>query len=88
MSATEQGLNTKRTALTHTCPAIGCSRVVKDQYLMCASHWRLVPREIRGKIWSYVKKDRARYFEAVKEAVNEVAYREGCIEPTTEGDQS
>lgn len=41
--------------LVHTCHATGCTETIKAERLMCATHWRLVPRDLQGRVWkSYV----------------------------------
>lgn len=35
----------------HTCHARGCSRAVKPELLMCATHWRQVPGTIQRAVW-------------------------------------
>jgi len=36
---------------THTCPIPGCMRRVSQDYLMCAKHWRYVPRTVQNAVW-------------------------------------
>jgi hypothetical protein len=38
--------------LPHTCHARGCSKPVKPELLMCAAHWRLVPKVIQRAVWA------------------------------------
>ena len=37
----------------HFCHARGCARPVPAQMLMCARHWRLVPREIQTLLYKH-----------------------------------
>ena len=34
------------------CPVIGCDQRIDPARLMCRTDWRLVPYEIRGRIWA------------------------------------
>lgn len=37
---------------THTCPVLGCERVVPDHLLMCAADWRRVPATLQRKVYA------------------------------------
>ena len=41
--------------MKHTCHAVGCDVAVKPELLMCAKHWRLVPRDIQQKVWRHYR---------------------------------
>jgi hypothetical protein len=41
----------KLVALPHFCHARGCKEVVPRELLMCAAHWRLVPRTLQRAVW-------------------------------------
>lgn len=36
---------------THQCPVHGCPERVGDKFLMCNTHWRMVPRKLQGDVW-------------------------------------
>lgn len=38
----------------HTCHALGCKRACPPRWLMCAWHWRKVPRELQGEVYRTV----------------------------------
>ena len=66
------------------CHADGCSVEVPPRLLMCASHWRMVPRWLKKRVWATyvvgqeVRKDpTAAYMEAQRAAVDAVATKEG-----------
>ena len=65
--------------MTHTCPAVGCTKRMPSTMLMCGKHWRLVPVPIQRRIWrSYRKGPTAHtatddYMRAVADAVKAVA---------------
>lgn len=35
---------------THKCPIEGCAKQCPDNYLMCATHWRMVPRAMQMSV--------------------------------------
>jgi hypothetical protein len=37
---------------THNCRATGCTRRIKVELLMCPFHWRLVPKELQGRVYT------------------------------------
>lgn len=41
----------KSEAILHTCPAEGCQQEVRDDRLMCWSHWKLVPKELQDAVY-------------------------------------
>lgn len=57
----------------HQCKAIGCTKIVPKQLLMCLMHWRMVPVYLRGVIYkNYRREDKesARlWLDAVHEAI-------------------
>lgn len=70
--------------MTHTCHAIDCDVVVPPRLLMCARHWRMVPRALQNTVWAtYVPGQEARkdptreYLHAARAAINAVAVKEG-----------
>lgn len=36
----------------HLCHARGCEAHVPPRYLMCARHWRMVPKPLQHAIWA------------------------------------
>lgn len=36
----------------HHCHAVGCTKEIKPELLMCLKHWRHVPREIQKRVWA------------------------------------
>lgn len=38
--------------MTHRCPVEPCTRRVPDTMLMCARHWRMVPKAIQRRVWA------------------------------------
>lgn len=40
----------------HPCVVRTCGKAVRSQYLMCGSHWRKVPGELRGEILAGAKR--------------------------------
>lgn len=37
---------------THTCPGPDCKAQVPHSMLMCARHWRQVPRPVQNRLWA------------------------------------
>jgi len=37
---------------THECPATACTREVRQDMLMCSSHWYMVPAPLRNAVWN------------------------------------
>jgi hypothetical protein len=44
-----------KVAMEHHCHAFGCKRSVPPKLLMCAGHWRRVPREIQTQVWRHYR---------------------------------
>lgn len=70
----------------HACHAIGCNVQVPPRMLMCAKHWRMVPRDLQDAVWAtYVEGQEIRkdptdaYMDAQTNAVSAVAKKEGRI---------
>lgn len=70
----------------HRCYAAGCTRTVPAQLLMCARHWRLVPKAIQKRVWAAYQNGQEQpagpaptgeYWAAVKAAVEAVIAAEG-----------
>lgn len=64
----------------HECHAKGCKKQVPPALLMCAKHWKMVPKDIQRRIWEHYQPGQERfekrptkaYFEAFREAVDAV----------------
>lgn len=74
----------------HTCHAIGCTARVPPRLLMCATHWKRVPKELQQRILAtYVPGQEQRkdptdaYMEAQRAAVQAVAEKEGKLTGTS-----
>lgn len=69
----------------HFCHARGCARPVPAQILMCAFHWRLVPRELQQLVtrhWHLFRSGKelaTEYLEVRKRAIQAVAEQEGLV---------
>lgn len=48
------------TTPTHRCPARGCTRDVRDDLLMCGSHWRMVPATAQARVYRAYDNGRGR----------------------------
>ena len=71
---------------SHPCHAIGCNEEIPPRMLFCLRHWRMVSRPLQRRVWAaYVPGQEIRkdptdaYLEVQKEAVTEVARREGRV---------
>jgi protein gp37 len=71
--------------IVHTCHARGCTVEVPPRLLMCARHWRLVPRPLQAAVWRHYRagqentKDPSRdYLQAAVAAIDAVAAREAA----------
>jgi hypothetical protein len=67
----------------HYCHARGCFVPVRPSLLMCAPHWRMVPREVQQKVLRTYRRGQEQtktpsreYIAAALEAVNCVARAE------------
>lgn len=74
--------------MSHVCHAEGCRRIVDPKLLMCARHWRMVPKDLQREVWrTYVPGQETRkdptdaYLAAYRRAVNAVAALEGRPTP-------
>jgi hypothetical protein len=69
----------------HQCAAKRCKIYVEAKFLMCSPHWRMVPVEIRHKVWATYRRGQEEtldeltedYRAAAQEAVAAVAAAEG-----------
>ncbi len=61
---------------SHACAALGCTKVIPLAWLMCRSHWFMMPLPIRRQIWATVNKMGAEYTVAVNAAIDAVAEKE------------
>ena len=71
----------------HHCHAIACERACPPECLMCSAHWRMVSRAKQRAVWASYrpgqcddKSPSARWLEAAKAAIGEVAQKEGHAE--------
>lgn len=72
-------------AAEHRCHARGCTTPVPPRLLMCARHWRMVPKDLQQRVWAHcrpgqeVTKDPTReYLEVAQAAIRAVALKEGA----------
>lgn len=70
-------------AADHHCHATGCTKAVRPELLMCARHWRMVPRALQAPVWSNYragqcddKRPSSRWIGAAKAAISFVANAE------------
>lgn len=73
-------MSEKLSSRIHHCHATGCERTVKPEYLMCPSHWRMVPIKNQIAVLKTYRVGQCNdlnpslaYCEAAREAVIEVA---------------
>ena len=74
--------NARRGWGRHVCHAEGCEIEVPPKLLMCAKHWRQVPRTIQRAIWRHYrpgqevdKAPTSEYVAVMKQAIAAVAGR-------------
>jgi len=36
----------------HRCAAVGCQHLVQPGFLMCVTHWRMVPAKLQRDVWT------------------------------------
>lgn len=41
--------------MSHECPKVGCMLTVPDHQLMCRTHWFMVPKALRSRVWETYK---------------------------------
>lgn len=72
--------------MSHHCHANDCPVITSPAMLMCARHWRMVPKAMQARVWSTFKArggvsdapgSWADYYEACADAVEYVAFQEG-----------
>lgn len=72
----------RSTRLFHRCRATGCMEMVSHKMLMCAAHWRMVPKPLQAEVHStyrtVTRKEASfqnikAYTSAVQKAVEHVA---------------
>jgi len=78
------GAEPSRTRLRHLCHAEGCPEAVLPRMAMCRTHWYMVPKPLRDRLWAaYVpgqerrKDPTAEYLAAIHECIEAVAAKEG-----------
>jgi hypothetical protein len=37
---------------THQCPAMHCTRRVRQDMLTCRAHWFMIPKQLRDDVWA------------------------------------
>ena len=72
------------------CRAVGCAEPIAQHLIMCGTDWRKVPPAMQNRIYTANRMRNQNkpdadsiYFAAVKEAISEVAHREGKKERMT-----
>lgn len=79
----------------HLCHAEGCKEPVPPAMLMCYSHWRMVPVELKHGVWETYregqeidKRPSAAYLAAARAAIEAVARKEGIPNKPTKSSKS
>ena len=69
--------------MKHTCHAIGCDRPVAPRFLMCPTHWRMVPKHLQIAVYRHYrpgqevdKQPSEAYLKAAKAAIDAVYAKE------------
>lgn len=70
--------------LEHTCHIPYCLTVVKPELLMCLTHWRKVPKQIKKRVWLHYQDGQCnlspppsrQWHQAAKDAINHVVFLE------------
>lgn len=70
--------------MNHLCHAANCKTKVPPKLLMCAKHWRMVPKDIQRRVWKTYRPGQERdkepsdaYLHAQQSAIAHVALEEG-----------
>jgi hypothetical protein len=79
--------------MSHQCHALRCNKVVPPKMLMCAKHWRMVPRALQRAVWEryrpgqeVAKNPTGEYLHAANAAITAVARKEGIpVHPLIDG---
>jgi len=68
----------------HVCHATGCTKPVPPEMFMCRSHWCMLPKVMRDKIWQTYRPGQCddwhishEYAEAARASVQYIAAKEG-----------
>lgn len=62
---------------TTKCAAMGCTKAVSADFLMCRRHWRMVDKVLQEEIWeAHHTRDRAQHLMLVSRAAEVVRRRE------------
>lgn len=76
--------------MAHTCHATACTQHVPPDMFMCRSHWFMLPKRLRDRIWATYrpgqeddKNPSREYCLAAKECLEYLAEKEG-ITPDTQ----
>lgn len=71
--------------LQHHCHAAGCIVEVPPRLLMCARHWKMVPKDLQAQIWAHYrpgqeidKRPTQTYLDIMDQAIAAVAKREAA----------
>ena len=74
----------------HRCHAVECTVPVKPEMLMCAKHWRKVPRQLQRAVWKAYrvgqcddKRPSRDWLAAADAAIKAVARAEGLLREET-----
>lgn len=63
--------------VTKNCAAMGCTKAVSSDFLMCRRHWKMVERTLQEEIWeAHHAKDRAQHLTLVARATEIVRSQE------------
>ena len=68
--------------MAHHCHALECKRACPPEYLMCGSHWRMVPQALQSDVWKTFRQRKGgpptlEWCIAADKAVTDVARQEG-----------
>ncbi len=70
--------NVQSTRQVHQCPANGCDAIINKKFLMCFTHWRMVPRALQLRVYATYRRGQENqgigaasdeYVEAMAEAI-------------------
>ena len=69
--------------IEHYCHAIDCEKEVPPRLLMCAKHWKMVPKNLQSEIWRLYRPGQDRdknpsfeYLDAMTDCIRFVRERE------------
>ena len=63
--------------MTAHCPIPGCDWVKAPDELLCRTHWRMVPRELRDRVWREFRRLRGsrEHLAACRAAIESITRR-------------